>query len=376
MNKITKVHLSMEDAYAGYVLSKEMLTVSNNDLLQKTVSAYAGTDISQEGIFDTLKSKILSTYQKYTGTKYFKDLTDDKYFKYWKSNKPFEFIKALPALDNHATDRFNNNLNKLLEENKSPYYIFDKDGKLFSFTELNKNHFELINSLFDAVDVIINDVNLSNVDYRLKDLVNLLGNSSIENNTGTILLNINNSKVSYDYYAHSKSSTLSKDDILKWLKDVQKGVPVLESNIKHAQNRLDAIYKLVDKLEITKRGLVSGILGIVLGLIRTTIGFIFLHLNETIKVVAKAAVSLKDTVVAQENYMDDDDKTIVSVWRIGMELLEFIASAFFAYLFYTILVFIINIFLAGILTPFLDIIVIGLTIKTLYSKYNEGNKHE
>lgn len=86
MQNISNFHLNMDNAYAGYLLSKEINNVSNESLVSKTIAAYVGHEISEEGILDSLKAKILSSYSKYSNSKYFKELTEDKYFKFWKAN--------------------------------------------------------------------------------------------------------------------------------------------------------------------------------------------------------------------------------------------------------------------------------------------------
>ena len=46
----------MDNAYAGYLLSKEITNISNESLINKTIAAYVGHEISEEGILDFVKS--------------------------------------------------------------------------------------------------------------------------------------------------------------------------------------------------------------------------------------------------------------------------------------------------------------------------------
>ena len=375
MQNISNFHLNMDNAYAGYLLSKEINNVSNESLVNKTIAAYVGHEISEEGILDSLKAKILSSYSKYSNSKYFKELTEDKYFKFWKTNKVGQAVFALKEMDVNYSNKFNEKLNEFFTASSKSYFTFDKNGKLFVFTELVKTHSNLINVLFDALIDLINKVKDNpNNEYVLEDLIKLLNVNTFKNETNTIVLSEENNKVKFDYLNHSKTSNLDKDSVIKWYKDVQKGIIQLENNIKKFQEKNLAVYKLMDSLPTLQKGLLASVVSMLTGFIRSIIGFLMLHLNETITVVAKAALSLKDSGISNEKFLDEEDTPIVKFWNIFFEILEFIATAFFSYLFYSILIFFLNIVLLGILSPFYNILVIGLTLKTLIEKYKDKEK--
>ena len=375
MQNISNFHLNMDNAYAGYLLSKEINHVSNESLVSKTIAAYVGHEISEEGILDSLKAKILSSYSKYSNSKYFKELTEDKYFKFWKTNKVGQAVFALKEMDVNYSNKFNEKLNELFTATSKSYFTFDKNGKLFVFTELVKTHSSLINVLFDALIDLINKVKDNpNNEYVLEDLIKLLNVNTFKNETNTIVLSEENNKIKFDYFNHSKTSNLDKDSVIKWYKDVQKGIIQLENNIKKFQEKNLTVYKLMDSLPTLQKGLLASIVSMLTGFIRSIIGFLMLHLNETITVVAKAALSLKDSGISNEKFLDEEDTPIVKFWNIFFEILEFIATAFFSYLFYSILIFFLNIVLLGILSPFYNILVIGLTLKTLIEKYKDKEK--
>lgn len=372
MQKVTKTHLYMDNAYAGYLLSKEIANVSNESLINKTIAAYVGHEISEEGILDSLKAKILSSYGKYSNTKYFKELTEDKYFKFWKTNKVGQAVFALKEMDVNYSNKFNEKLNEIFTTSGKSNYTFDKNGKLFVFTELVKTHSNLINVLFDALTNLINKVkgNPDN-EYVLEDLVKLLNVNTLKNDTNTIILVEENNKIRFDYFNHSKTSSVDKDAVIKWYKDVQKGIIQLENNIKKFQEKNTSIYKLMDDLPTLQKGLLASATSMITGFIRSIIGFLMLHLNETITAVAKAALFLKDSNIANEKFLDEDDTPVIKFWKLFFDILEFIATAFFTFLFYYIFIFFLNILLVGALTPFLGILIIGLTIKTLVDKYKD-----
>ena len=375
MQNISNFHLNMDNAYAGYLLSKEINHVSNESLVSKTIAAYVGHEISEEGILDSLKAKILSSYSKYSNSKYFKELTEDKYFKFWKTNKVGQAVFALKEMDVNYSNKFNEKLNELFTASGKSYFTFDKNGKLFVFTELVKTHSNLINVLFDALIDLINKVKDNpNNEYVLEDLIKLLNINTFKNETNTIVLAEENNKIKFDYLNHSKTSNLDKDSVIKWYKDVQKGIIQLENNIKKFQEKNLTVYKLMDSLPTLQKGLLASVVSMLTGFIRSIIGFLMLHLNETITVIAKAALSLKDSDISNEKFLDEEDTPIVKFWNIFFEILEFIATAFFSYLFYSILIFFLNIVLLGILSPFYNILVIGLTLKTLIEKYKDKEK--
>ena len=375
MQNISNFHLNMDNAYAGYLLSKEINNVSNESLVSKTIAAYVGHEISEEGILDSLKAKILSSYSKYSNSKYFKELTEDKYFKFWKTNKVGQAVFALKEMDVNYSNKFNEKLNEIFAASNKSYFTFDKNGKLFVFTELVKTHSNLINVLFDALIDLINKVKDNpNNEYVLEDLIKLLNVNTFKNETNTIVLAEENNKIKFDYLNHSKTSNLDKDSVIKWHKDVQKGIIQLENNIKKFQEKNLTVYKLMDSLPTLQKGLLASAVSMLTGFIRSIIGFLMLHLNETITVVAKAALSLKDSGISNEKFLDEEDTPIVKFWNIFFEILEFIATAFFSYLFYSILIFFLNIVLFGILSPFYNILVIGLTLKTLIEKYKDKEK--
>lgn len=375
MKKIVNTHLAMDDAYAGYLLSKEINTVSNESLINKTIAAYAGHEISEEGILDSLKAKILSSYGKYSNNKYFKELTEDKYFKFWKTNKVSQAVFALKEMDVNYSNKFNEKLNEIFTTSGKSNYTFDKNGKLFVFTELVKTHSDLVTILLDALVNLVNHVKANpNNEYVLEDLVKLLNVNTLKNETNTIVLVEENNKIKFDYFNHAKTSSMDKDSVIKWYKDVQKGIVQLENNIKKFQEKNASIFKLMDDLPTLQKGLLASAVSMITGFIRSIIGFLMIHLNETITAVAKAALSLKDSGISNEKFLDEGDTPIIKIWNIFFDILEFIAITFFAYLFYTVLIFFLNILLLGVLTPFSGILVIGLTIKTLVEKYKEDDR--
>lgn len=375
MQNISNFHLNMDNAYAGYLLSREIIHVSNESLVNKTIAAYVGHEISEEGILDSLKAKILSSYSKYSNSKYFKELTEDKYFKFWKTNKVGQAVFALKEMDVNYSNKFNEKLNEIFTASSKSYFTFDKNGKLFVFTELVKTHSNLINVLFDALIDLINKVKDNpNNEYVLEDLIKLLNVNTFKNETNTIVLSEENNKIKFDYFNHSKTSNLDKDSVIKWYKDVQKGIIQLENNIKKFQEKNLSIYKLMDSLPTLQKGLLASAVSMLTGFIRSIIGFLMLHLNETITAVAKAALTLKDSGISNEKFLDEGDTPIVKIWNIFFEILEFIATAFFTFLFYYILIFFLNILLLGVLTPFSGILIVGLTLKTLIEKYKDEEK--
>ena len=317
MQNISNFHLNMDNAYAGYLLSKEINHVSNESLVSKTIAAYVGHEISEEGILDSLKAKILSSYSKYSNSKYFKELTEDKYFKFWKTNKVGQAVFALKEMDVNYSNKFNEKLNELFIASGKSYFTFDKNGKLSVFTELVKTHSNLINVLFDALIDLINKVKDNpNNEYVLEDLIKLLNVNTLKNETSTIVLSEENNKIKFDYFNHSKTSNLDKDSVIKWYKDVQKGIIQLENNIKKFQEKNLAVYKLMDSLPTLQKGLLASVVSMLTGFIRSIIGFLMLHLNETITVVAKAALSLKDSGISNEKFLDEEDTPIVKFWNI------------------------------------------------------------
>lgn len=375
MRNVPNIHLTMDNTYAGYLLSKEIVNVSNESLINKTIAAYVGHEISEEGILDSLKAKILSSYSKYSNNKYFKELIEDKYFKFWKTNKVGQAVFALKEMDVNYSNKFNEKLNEIFTISGKLNYTFDKNGKLFVFTELVKTHSDLINTLFDALANLINQVKgKPDNEYVLEDLIKLLNVNTLKNDTNTIVLVEENNKIKFDYFSHSKTSSVDKDGVIKWYKDVQKGIIQLENNIKKFQEKNASIYKLMDDLPTLQKGLLASAISMITGFIRSIIGFLMLHLNETITAVAKAALSLKDSGISNEKFLDEGDTPIIKIWNIFFDILEFIATAFFAYLFYTVLIFFLNILLLGVLTPFSGILVIGLTVKTLIEKYKNEEK--
>lgn len=375
MQNISNFHLNMDNAYAGYLLSREITHVSNESLVNKTIAAYVGHEISEEGILDSLKAKILSSYGKYSNNKYFKELTEDKYFKFWKTNKVGQAVFALKEMDVNYSNKFNEKLNEIFATSGKSNYTFDKNGKLFVFTELVKTHSNLINVLFDALVNLINQVKSnSNNEYVLEDLIKLLNVNTLKNDTNTIVLVEENNKIKFDYFSHSKTSSVDKDTVIKWYKDVQKGIVQLENNIKKFQEKNASIFKLMDDLPTLQKGLLASAISMITGFIRSIIGFLMLHLNETITAVAKAALSLKDSGISNEKFLDEGDTPIIKLWNIFFDILEFIATAFFTFLFYYIFIFFLNILLLGVLTPFSGILVIGLTLKTLIEKYKDEEK--
>lgn len=372
MQKNNRIHLYMDNAYAGYVLSREMGSVSNESLINKTIAAYVGHSVSEEGMLDSLKAKILTAYGKYSTNKYFKDLIEDKYFKFWKTTKVGQAFSSLKDLDVNYSNKFNTELNSLITSSNTSSYIFDKNGKMFVFTELVKTHTAFANTLFNALVNLIKHVknNPSN-EYVVEDLIKLLNVNTLKNDTSAIVLTEENNKLKVDYFNHSKTSNIDKDTVIKWYKDVQKGMGQLENNIKKFQDKCSEVYKLIDELPDLEKGLMSSAVSVIFGIVRSVIGFLMIHLNETAKVVGKAVISLKNTPVSNEKFLDETDTPILKLWNLFFELLDFIATAFFTYLFYTILIFFLNILLLGVLTPFAGILVLGLTIKTLIEKYKE-----
>ena len=370
MKKIVNTHLAMDDAYTGYLLSKEINTVSNESLINKTIAAYAGHEISEEGILDSLKAKILSSYGKYSNDKYFKELTEDKYFKFWKANTVGLAVFALKEMDVNYSNKFSEKLNEIFTTSDKSNYTFDKNGKLFVFTELVKTHSDLVTVLLDALVNLVNHVKANpNNEYVLEDLVKLLNVNTLKNDTNTIVLVEENNKIKFDYFNHTKTSSMDKDSVIKWYKDVQKGIVQLESNIKKFQEKNTSIFKLMDGLPTLQKGLLASAVSMITGFIRSIIGFLMLHLNETITTVAKAALYLKDSGISNEKFLDEGDTPIIKIWNAFFDILEFVATAFLAYLIYSVLIFFLNILLLGVLTPFSGILVIGLTIKTLVDKY-------
>lgn len=375
MKKIVNTHLAMDDAYTGYLLSKEINTVSNESLINKTIAAYAGHAISEEGVLDSLKAKILSSYSKYSNSKYFKELTEDKYFKFWKANKVGQAVFALKEMDVNYSNKFNEKLNEIFATSGKSNYTFDKNGKLFVFTELVKTHSDLVTVLLDALTNLVNHVKSNpNNEYVLEDLVKLLNVNALKNDTNTIVLVEENNKIKFDYFNHSKTSSMDKDSVIKWYKDVQKGIVQLENNIKKFQEKNASIYKLMDDLPTLQKGLSASAASMITGFIRSIIGFLMIHLNETITTVAKAALFLKDSGISNEKFLDEGDTPIIKIWNAFFDILEFIATAFLAYLIYSVLIFCLNVLLLGMLTPFSGILVIGLTIKTLIEKYKEEDR--
>lgn len=375
MKKIVNTHLAMDDAYTGYLLSKEINTVSNESLINKTIAAYAGHAISEEGVLDSLKAKILSSYGKYSNSKYFKELTEDKYFKFWKANKVGQAVFALKEMDVNYSNKFSEKLNEIFATSGKSNYTFDKNGKLFVFTELVKTHSDLVTVLLDALTNLVNHVKSNpNNEYVLEDLVKLLNVNALKNDTNTIVLVEENNKIKFDYFNHSKTSSMDKDSVIKWYKDVQKGIVQLENNIKKFQEKNASIYKLMDDLPTLQKGLLASAASMITGFIRSIIGFLMIHLNETITTVAKAALSLKDSGISNEKFLDEGDTPIIKIWNAFFDILEFIATAFLAYLIYSVLIFCLNVLLLGMLTPFSGILVIGLTIKTLIEKYKDEDR--
>lgn len=372
MMKTSKDYLEMDNAYTGYLLSKELNNVSNEALINKTIAAYIGHEISEEGILDSLKAKISSSYGKYSTNKFFKDLIEDKYFKFWKTDKVATAVFALKEMDVNYSNRFNEKLNALFTLSNKSNFTFDKKGKMFVFSDLVKTHVDFSNTLLNSLNDLTNHLK-ANLDkeYLAEDLIKLLNVNTLKNDTNTIILSEEKGKLVFDYVNHSKTSTLDKDSIIKWYKDVQKGMIQFENSIKKLQDKCLAVYKNMEDLPALQKGLLASAVNMITGMIRSIIGFLMIHLNETITVVAKAALSLKDEKVSNEKFLDDGDTPIIKIWNIFFDILEFLAVAFMTFLFYWIFIFFLNILLLGLLTPIYSLLVVGLTIKTVIGYYQE-----
>lgn len=372
MMKTSKDYLEMDNAYTGYLLSKELNNVSNEALVNKTIAAYIGHEISEEGILDSLKAKISSSYGKYSTNKFFKDLIEDKYFKFWKTDKVATAVFALKEMDVNYSNRFNEKLNALFTLSNKSNFTFDKKGKMFVFSDLVKTHVDFSNTLLNSLNDLTNHLK-ANLDkeYLAEDLIKLLNVNTLKNDTNTIILSEEKGKLVFDYVNHSKTSTLDKDSIIKWYKDVQKGMIQFENSIKKLQDKCLAVYKNMEDLPALQKGLLASAVNMITGMIRSIIGFLMIHLNETITVVAKAALSLKDEKVSNEKFLDDSDTPIIKIWNIFFDILEFLAVAFMTFLFYWIFIFFLNILLLGLLTPIYSLLVVGLTIKTIIGYYQE-----
>lgn len=381
-------HAYLNHAYSGYTLLNTLQqTVSNEALVSKAINVYTGEAVSKEGWLDSIKGSIHSAYMKYRGAKYFDNIQEDIYYKYWKQGKPQEIARAVSTLKDEQSTAYENLLNDGRLVKKGNQYVFDAEGKLRDFKTLVENHTTLSESLFNSLDSIINYITLNRADDF--DINTLLGESNIanlDNPTDVILIDVRNDRIAFDFTIHSKSSTVTTADVQKWFKDVKQYFPLLERNLIRLDKRLQDILRLMDKLDNEKKGLLAGYMNVVLGIIRTTIGFIFIHMQEFTVATAKSFLDYYRSSFSMEARRNDDDDTgdgYTPTMRMDKALIKlikgifyFLVRAFFTYLKYVVLLFILAVLTGGILAPIVNIGAFALTIADLYQHYvlDERNK--
>lgn len=378
-------HAYLNHAYSGYTLLNSLhQTVSNEALVGKAINVYTGQEVSKEGWLDSIKGSIQSAYMKYRGAKYFDNIQNDVYYKYWKQGKPQEIAHAVSTLKDEQSTTFENLLNDGRLVKKGNQYVFDANGKLRDFKTLVEDHTTLSESLFNSLDSIINYITVNRTDDF--DTNTLLGESNIgnvDNPTDVISIDIKDNSIAFDFILHSKSSTVTSEDVQKWFKEVKQHFPLLERNLARLDKRLQDIMRLMDNLDNEKKGLLSGYMNVILGIIRTTMGFIFIHMQEFTVAAAKSFLDYYRSSFSMEARSNDNDDGYTPTMRIDKALIKlikgifyFLVRAFFAYLKYVVLLFILAVVTGGIFMPFVQIGAFALTVVDLYQHYviDERNK--
>lgn len=378
-------HAYLNHAYSGYTLLNSLhQTVSNEALVGKAINVYTGQEVSKEGWLDSIKGSIQSAYMKYRGAKYFDNIQNDVYYKYWKQGKPQEIAHAVSTLKDEQSTAYENILNGGRLVKKGNQYVFDAEGKLRDFKTLVDDHTTLSESLFNSLDSAINYITRISIDdFDMGTLLEEANIKNLDNPTDVVLVDVRDNRIAFDFIRHSKSSTVTSEDVQKWFKEVKQHFPLLERNLVHLDKRLQDSLRLMDKLDNEKKGLLAGYMNTILGIIRTTIGFIFIHMQEFTVATAKSFLDYYRSSFSMEARRDDNDDGYTPTMRMDKALIKlikgifyFLVRAFFTYLKYVILLFILAVLTGGLLAPIVNIGAFALTIADLYQHYviDERNK--
>lgn len=378
-------HAYLNHAYSGYTLLNSLhQTVSNEALVGKAINVYTGQEVSKEGWLDSIKGSIQSAYMKYRGAKYFDNIQNDVYYKYWKQGKPQEIAHAVSTLKDEQSTAYENILNGGRLVKKGNQYVFDAEGKLRDFKTLVDDHTTLSESLFNSLDSAINYITRISIDdFDMGTLLEEANIKNLDNPTDVVLVDVRDNRIAFDFIRHSKSSTVTSEDVQKWFKEVKQHFPLLERNLVHLDKRLQDSLRLMDKLDNEKKGLLAGYMNTILGIIRTTIGFIFIHMQEFTVATAKSFLDYYRSSFSMEARRDDNDDGYTPTMRMDKALIKlikgifyFLVRAFFTYLKYVILLFILAVLTGGLLAPIVNIGAFALTIADLYQYYviDERNK--
>lgn len=378
-------HAYLNHAYSGYTLLNSLhQTVSNEALVGKAINVYTGQEVSKEGWLDSIKGSIQSAYMKYRGAKYFDNIQNDVYYKYWKQGKPQEIAHAISTLKDEQSTAYENILNDGRLMKKGNQYVFDAEGKLRDFKTLVDDHTTLSESLFNSLDSAINYITRIGIDdFDMGTLLEEANIKNLDNPTDVVLVDVKDNRIVFDFIRHSKSSTVTSEDVQKWFKEVKQYFPLLERNLARLDKRLQDSLRLMDKLDNEKKGLLAGYMNTILGIIRTTIGFIFIHMQEFTVATAKSFLDYYRSSFSMEARRDDNDDGYTPTMRMDKVLIKlikgifyFLVRAFFTYLKYVILLFILAVLTGGLLAPIVNIGAFALTIADLYQHYviDERNK--
>ena len=378
-------HAYLNHAYSGYTLLNSLhQTVSNEALVGKAINVYTGQEVSKEGWLDSIKGSIQSAYMKYRGAKYFDNIQNDVYYKYWKQGKPQEIAHAVSTLKDEQSTAYENLLNDGRLVKKGNQYVFDAEGKLRDFKILVDDHTTLSESLFNSLDSAINYITRISIDdFDMGTLLEEANIKNLDNPTNVVLVDVKDNRIAFDFIRHSKSSTVTSEDVQKWFKEVKQHFPLLERNLAHLDKRLQDSLRLIDKLDNEKKGLLAGYMNTILGIIRTTIGFIFIHMQEFTVATAKSFLDYYRSSFSMEARRDDNDDGYTPTMRMDKALIRlingifyFFERAFFTDLKYVVLLFILAVLTGGLLAPIVNIGAFALTIADLYQHYviDERNK--
>lgn len=290
----------------GCLLLQNVERMPFTPVVQKSLECFTNEVVSSESASDAVKAAIFKIYNKVRSENHFEKITKSDYF---KSIKKSDYLNAVKLIDNLNTDAlkaFEDKLNDgTLKSKDIASLVFCGKSKLIDNYEYSVKVTEFAEALLNSAEKLrVNLIEKPN-DVKL-DVIELSGILNLKNEVPNLKLSRKDKGLEVELDHHGKSTTLTKQDAVKWLKSLPNTIIKFETRLSRLSIQLNTLLKSVEKEDAKIMANVVGYIHSVMKIIDVMIINFVLHTSILINHFLSAAAIQKSNVTLESDSSDID----------------------------------------------------------------------
>lgn len=310
----------LSQIHHGCILLQHVERMPFTPVVQKSLECFTHEVVSSESAADSVKTAIFKIYNKIRSENHFEKITKSDYF---KSIKKSDFLNAVKLIDELSADSLKTFEGKLndgtLKREDVSSLVFCNKGKLIDNYTLSVAITDYAEALLSSAETLRTNIIEKPADVKL-DVLELSGILNIKNEVPNFEVRRNDKGLEIELNKHGKSSNLTKQDAVKWLKSLPNTIIKFETRLSRLSVKLNTLLKSVEKEDAKIMANVVGYIHSVMKIIHVMVVNFILHTSILINHFLGSAALQKNEITIES---DRSDKiTFGGLFNIDLKIVE------------------------------------------------------